>query len=254
MTDAERLAEAFRGSGLLRGLDHPPGDVASAYDLQAAVRQAIGGAIAGWKLAQTTTGAQEPLGLDAPTVAPLLDGMVVPADTVFASRRFYLPEAEAEIAIELREAIDRPVTADDVGAVAAGFRLAIELADTRYADKPTMGIHAVIADMNSGGALVVGPLQDIALLDDAQKASIAVHLGDGSVVAELPAEARPDPLAMVAFLSGFVAARGHTLPAGTIITTGTNTKPTRTAPGLVSAEFVGIGRVACRLSEPRQAR
>jgi 2-keto-4-pentenoate hydratase len=251
MDDADRLAAAFAGEECLTALTSPPRDVAAAYDLQDAVRAAIGKPVVGWKLAQSTPAAQAAAGIDAPTVSPLLDGMIVPGDSVFAPGRFHRPEAEAEIAIELSEAIEGPVTAGEVRAAAAGFRLAIEIADTRYADKPAMGVPAVIADMNSCGALVIGPLEDMDGLHAATTASVITRLGDGSIVSTLPAEARPDPLATVAFLSRFVTQRGHTLPAGTIVTTGTHTPPTATGPGLVVVEFDGIGRVSARLSEPQ---
>lgn len=250
MTDAERLAAALDGAGLIPALDDRPADVTAGYALQDAVRAAVGRPIVGWKLAQTVPKAQAAAGIDAPTVSPLLEGMIVPADTVFPAGRFYKPEAEAEIAIELKDAIEGPVGPEEVRAAAAGFRLAIEIADTRYTDKPAMGTPAVIADMNSCGALIIGPLEDMAAIDEAARASVITRLGDGAVVATLPADMRPSPLEVVAFLSRFVSERGHTLPAGSIITTGTHTAPTRTEPGLVVAEFDGVGKVACRLSEP----
>jgi len=105
--------------------------------------------------------------------------------------------------------------------------------------------------MNSCGALVIGPLEAVDGLEAAVTASVITRLGDGSIVSNLPAEARPDPLATVAFLSRFVSERGHSLPAGTIITTGTHTPPTATGPGLAVVEFDGVGRVSARLSDPR---
>jgi 2-keto-4-pentenoate hydratase len=177
--------------------------------------------------------------------------MVVPANTVFGRGRFYKPEVEAELVIELKDAIDKPVGPEEVRAAAAGFRLAIEVADTRYADKPTMGVPAVIADMNSCGALVIGDLQPIEELGVAATAPVNARLGDGALVQGLAPEMRPNPLEVVSFLSRFVTARGHVLPAGTIVTTGTHTPPTRSDPGLVGAEFEGFGRLGARLSEPR---
>ena len=247
--DAERLAAAFRGAGPLAALEAPPADIAAGYDLQDAVRALLGDPIVGWKLAVTTAAAQAAAGLDAPTVSPLLKGMIVPSDTVFGSHRFYKPEGEAEIVIELAETIDKAVTPAEVREAMAGLRLAIEIADTRYVDKPAMGPAGVIADMNSCGSLVVGPLEGMSQLDDARAADVFMRLGDGSMVQGLAPGARPDPLGVVAFLSGFVTARGHVLPAGTIITTGTHVPPTRTTPGLLAAEFAGVGRVNCRLSE-----
>ncbi|MCF3936465.1 fumarylacetoacetate hydrolase family protein [Acuticoccus sp. M5D2P5] len=249
MSDAKNLAAAFRGEGPLAGLDHRPATVAEGYDLQDKVRAEIGGKIIGWKLAQTTKGAQAAAGIDAPTVAPLLEDMIVDTDTAFPPRRFYKPEAEAEIAIELAKPIEGPVSAEEVRAAAKGIRLAIEIADTRYVDKKAAGIASNIADMNSCGLLVVGELMPLDLLDKAVAANVTTKLGDGTIVEALPPEGRPDPLNVIAFLSRFVSERGHTLPAGLIITTGTHTAPTLTAPGLVVATFEGIGHVSTRLAE-----
>ena len=111
-----------------------------------------------------------------------------------------------------------------------------------------MGVPAVIGDMNSCGALVIGSLRDVTDLDAAATAAVITRLGDGTEVAAFPLEMRPNPLEVVAFLSRFVTERGETLTAGTIITTGTHTPPTRTGPGPVTAAFDGAGTIACRLS------
>ncbi|MBJ3777905.1 2-keto-4-pentenoate hydratase [Acuticoccus mangrovi] len=250
MNDAASLAAAFKGAGPIAELENKPADVVAGYALQDAVRAALGGAVIGWKLAQTTPAAQAAAGIDAPTVAPLLDGMIFPADHVFPAKAFYKPEAEAEIALELAAPIEGPVSPDEVFGACAGFRLAIEIADTRYVDKPAMVPSGVIADMNSCGALIVGPLMAMDGYEAAVSAPVTTQLGGGGIVESLPPEGRPDPLAVVSFLSHFVTERGETLPAGMIITTGTHTKPTPTGPGLVIVEFEGVGKVAARLDVP----
>lgn len=247
--DAERLAAAFRGEGPLEALSEPITSIAEGYRIQTAMRQALGLRIVGYKLAQTTRGAQEAFGLSEPTVAPLLEGMIVPADTVFGPRKFYNPEVEAEIAVELRDSIQGAASVDEVRQAAAGVRLAIEVADTRYVDKPAQGVAGSIADLNSCGALVVGPLEPLSQLDALREADVTARLGDGTEVPGLPREARPDPLAVVAFLTEFLDRRGDVLQSGAIITTGTHTPPTRSGPGLISVEFAGLGNISARLSE-----
>ncbi|WMS42593.1 hypothetical protein RDV64_21430 [Acuticoccus sp. MNP-M23] len=248
MVDAERLSAAFRGEGRLEALESPPQTVDAAYALQDAVREAIGKPIVGWKVAQTTARAQAAAGIEAPTVAPLLEGMIVPADTVFPSGRFYRPEVEAEIALELRRAITAPLSGGDLVDRLAGVRLAIEVADSRYTDKPSMGAKAVIADMNSCGALVVGPLLDLGEFSGAAEGDVLMRLGDGTTVPALPADMRPKPIEVLEFLVRFVIDRGHTLPAGCIITTGTHTAPTVSGPGVITADFRTTGKVNARLS------
>lgn len=249
MGDTQKLAEAFGGSGSLEDLAVRPATVEDAYAMQDEVRALIGTSVIGWKLAQTTPKAQAAAGIVAPTVAPLLDGMIVPDGTVFGAGRFYQPEGEAEIAIELRRDIEGPATRAEVADAAAGYRVAIEVADTRYVDKKSMGTPSVIADMNSSAALVVGPLEPLAGLDSIATSRIVLRLGDGTMVDTLPDDMRPDPLTVVQFLTEFVAKRGEKLSAGMIITTGTHTAPTRSYPGLLVAEYGDKTRLTARLAE-----
>lgn len=249
--DAQALAAAFAGGPRVEKLADPPGTVEEAYDLQDAVRAHIGRPIVGWKLAQTTPGAQAAAGITAPTVSPLLEGMIVPQETVFGESRFNAPEVEAEIVLETAEDITGPLEGDRLLGAIAQIRLAIEVADTRYVDKPAVGVHSVIADMNSCGALVVGQPLDLGELSAAADGDVVMRLGDGGLVPALKKEMRPKPIEVLAFLSRFATARGHTIPAGTLITTGTHTAPTRSGPGMIAAEFAAAGKVTARLGAPR---
>lgn len=248
---AHLLAAAWNGGPVVGVLETPVETIDDGYAIQDALTKALGKPIVGWKLAQTTTAAQAAFGLSEATVSPLLDGMIVETGASFARRRFHIPEVEAEIVIELAEPLSGTPSPDDVAAAAAGVRMAIEVADTRYADKPSQGVPGAIADMNSCGALVVGPLMPMPTLATLREGTVSATLGDGTVVPGLPAEARPDPLAVVAFLTTFVGRRGLTLPSGTIVTTGTHTPPTKSAPGRIAATFADVGEVYAELSAPR---
>ena len=249
--DARRLADAFGGGKALEGLSDKPADMDAAYRVQRAVVGALGRPIVGYKLAQTTKVAQEPAGLTEATVAPLLDGMIVETGTDFGDGAFFKPEIEAEIAIEMREGLEPNARADDVRAAAAGVRIAIEVADTRYVDKPAVGVRSVVADMNSCGALVIGPLMGIETLDALRAADASATLGDGTTVPALGPDGRPDPLNVVAFLTAFLDRTGERVPAGAIITTGTHTAPTRSGPGEVAATFGDVGRVTAMIGRLR---
>ncbi|ORE95731.1 hydratase [Stappia sp. 22II-S9-Z10] len=253
MTDAERLAAAFVSGGPLTALDNPPADTDAAYAIQDAMREKLGKPIVGWKLAQTMPPAMKAAGLTEPTVSPLMDGMIFPDGTVFGPDRFLSPEAEAEVVLELSADLPGPATADEVRAACAGYRLAIEMADSRYADKPSMGAKAVIADMNSSNALVIGELRPVAEVPEVAAGKLSLKLGDGTILEPLGADWRPDPFQVVAFLSEFCARRGLPLKAGAVITTGTHTKPTRTGPGSVVASFEGFGTVSCEFPALRGA-
>lgn len=249
--DAARLAAAFEGAGRVRALASPPRTVAEAYDLQDAVREKLGRPIVGWKLAQTVAKAQAAAGLDAPTVAPLLEGMIVPAETVFAAGFFYVPVVEAEIVLELGAPLSGKVRKEEVIAAVRAMRIGIEIADTRLLDKTVHGAPGVIADMNGAAALVIGPAMDLDEMSAALAAVPSVRLGDGSVADPLGTDMRPSPIDVLQFLSAFVAERGLSLPAGSLVTTGTHSVPTPSGPGQVTVRFGDTMRVGARLSAPR---
>jgi len=250
-TDAARLAAAFNGAPPLSGLEQPPATVADAYALQDAVCAELGRPIVGWKVAHTVEKAQEAAGINAPTVAPLLEGMIVPSEMAFAAGSFRQPIVEAEIVLELGRTIEGPKRREELIEAVRGLRIGIEVADTRFLDKDAMGTLAQIGDMNAGGALVIGPLLEINTLSEALDNVPTMRLGDGTMTEPLPRDMRPNPITVLAFLADFLAGRGKTLAAGTLITTGTHTVPTRSGPGKITARFGDAMRVGARLGSPR---
>jgi 2-keto-4-pentenoate hydratase len=239
---AAALVAAWHGGPPLAALpeDSVPRDISDGYEVQERVAAGIGGDVVGWKLAVVTAQAQAAAGLSAPTVGPILASMLGASGHRFAPGALRQPEIEPEIALVLARDIAGPADADQVRAATAEVRLAMEVADTRYVRKPVYGQPGIIADMNACAALLLGPVVDPAA---AAAAPIRVRLGDGAIVTGFAPGARPDPFAAVAFLSGFLAARGRSLHAGDVITTGTCAPPTRTAPGRVTCEFEGLGEV-----------
>jgi len=249
MTDdiaARALHAALAGGAALEAL--PAGAVPdtpeAAYAIQDRLIALDGRAIAGWKLALSTAGAQEANGLSAPTVGPLLAGMIAETGARFPAGAFRQPEIEPEFALVLAADPGGDADAAAVRAATGAVRLAMEIADTRYVTKPVHGQPGIIADLNSGGALVLGaevPAEAVTA------AEISMTLGDGTRVAGFPAANRPDPFAVTAFLCRFLAARGRRLRAGDVVTTGTCAPPTRTPPGAVRCDFGAYGSVAVTL-------
>ncbi|MEM7696760.1 MAG: fumarylacetoacetate hydrolase family protein [Pseudomonadota bacterium] len=249
MSDADRLAAAFEGGRTLDALSAPL-TMEAAYDLQDAVRARLARPVVGWKLAQVPEAVQAAAGITAPTVSPLLSGMIVPDETRFGTGRFRRPEVEAEIVLEIGSAITEPVAIDDLQEQVLSVRLGLEIADTRFTDKLAQPVTSVVADMNSCGALVVTPPVDPSALHEADAIPVSLRLGDGALLDALPQAMRPRPLIALSFLVDFVLARGETIAAGALITTGTHTKPTVSGPGLLAGSFDDVGKVSARLSSP----
>ncbi|MDZ4136344.1 MAG: hypothetical protein U1D06_12245, partial [Paracoccaceae bacterium] len=216
-----------------------PATLAQGYAIQQALVIGLVRDIVGWKLALVSAAAQAANGLNAPTVGPLLRGMVVESGARFARTCFRQPEIEPEIALILAQDLRGPADAATVRAATGAVRLAMEIADTRFATKTVHGQPGIVADLNTAGALVLGPR----IAADARGAKITVTLADGTQVQGFPPDNRPDPFAAVAFLSGFLAERGQWLRAGDVVTTGTCAAPSRTDPGPVACRFAGLGEV-----------
>ncbi|MET4102547.1 2-keto-4-pentenoate hydratase [Roseovarius sp. MBR-78] len=241
-TAARALHAALAGGAPLQTLPSGsvPGTLEAAYGIQDRLIALDGRAILGWKLALSTAGAQAANGLDAPTVGPLLSGMIAPTGTAFAANTFRQPEIEPEFALVLAADPGADPDADAVRAATGAVRLAMEIADTRYVTKTVYGQPGIIADLNCGAGLVLGGEVPP---DAVREARIQVSLGDGTRVAGFAPENRPDPFAATAFLCRFLAGRGCRLGAGDVITTGTCAPPTRTPPGAVRCDFGMYGAV-----------
>lgn len=254
MTDIAPVVAAFvEARTSLQTLDKLPDigceiDWDLAYDIQDAVVQELGGGWDGWKLALSTPAGYGARGFPGPTVGCLLKGTVIETGERLAAADFTAPAVEPEIAVVLAQDLpkrDTPYTAEDVRTATDRLHIAIELADTRFADKAAMTDFENIADNNSGALLITGPaIKDV---DAALVADISVRLADTAPIHGAPADKRPDPFETVAYLANFLTARGMSLKAGETITTGTLAPPTPAEYGENIVEFVGIGTVSFTL-------
>ncbi|NRG19498.1 hypothetical protein HPQ64_17530 [Rhizobiales bacterium] len=232
-------------------LQVPPRDLQTAYRIQNEMISEIAAPVVGWKLALSTKGAQEANGLSAPTVGRLIGDALQPSGTVLAGETLNRPEVEPEIAITLSRDIPphAPLKDRDAARAAIGrIQIAIELADSRYIDKPGMSQPEIIADNNAAAYLILGP--DIPF-DDLERliaSPIEVELGDGTLVEAFPPENRPDPVEALMFLSAFAAEHGLVLGTGHVVTTGTCAPPTPAAPGRNKASFGDFGTVVVTLA------
>ena len=125
--------------------------------------------------------------------------------------------------------------------------LVIEAANFPFADGPAVGIPSVVAAGFAAGNLVIGP--EIAGWRDRNLTTLPCELLiDGEVVAQgLEGEARCDPLWVLQAMANDLNARGETLAAGQIVTTGA-AAVTRTGAGHTAvARSPGVGEVVAAI-------
>ncbi|WP_228747458.1 fumarylacetoacetate hydrolase family protein [Bradyrhizobium sp. BR 10289] len=214
---ADLLVAARNGGWLVSWRDVLPSDRAAAYAIQDATLAAIG-PIGGWKVGAPNAEAE-------PNCAPL------PASGLLASgarlARGGLRGVEAEVALR----VARTLTADDIALpeaeLARAFDAAypaIEVVETRLADWTSSDALAKLADLQSHGALLLGPAAavNIASIDLRR---VEAHISIGGDVGKQTTGGNPagDIWRMLRWLIRHCTDRGVPLSRGQIVTTGSCT-------------------------------
>ncbi len=212
---------------------HLPETVEAAYRLQSehAARLAARSDArrAGWKLGATSPETQKLLGFDAPFWGPILSDAVFESPARLRREDLFVCAVEAEITLRLAD--DMPArpggwTPQAAEAAVAGAHVSLEIPDSRLAAAAPMDSRAVIADLGSAGALVLGPeIADWRAMDLAALKGRILD-GRGRVLAEgRGAAALGGPLRALAWFADARAAAGDPLRAGDLVATGAFAAP-----------------------------
>jgi 2-keto-4-pentenoate hydratase len=212
----------------------PVPDLDTAYAIQDALterRLGRGGTRAGWKLGYTSAAMREQMGIDEPNVGPLLDTMLVESGALVALTQ---PRVEPEIALELATDLVGPCTADQALAACARARAVLEVVDSVWEDY-RFDLEHNTADGSSAAAVVLGPEIPTTDLD---RVEVRLHHEGRLVGTGSGTDVLGHPAAALAWLAGFLAARGERLHAGDLVITGGLTAAVPLGPGdVVHAEF-----------------
>lgn len=239
---AQRLLAARRGGPRVRAEDGVPADAAAAYAVQEATLAQLGRATA-WKVGAKTA-------RDEPTCAPLPASGVLASGASLAGPEWQLRAIELEVAVRLGR--DLPASdASDLARVSAALDAmlpAIEVVETRLADRQQGAPLLPLADLQSHGALVLGtpvPWRPDAL--DLRTLAARVTF-DGAVAADTRGgHPTGELLPLLAWLAVHAAARGRPLRAGDIVTTGSCTgMQSAPAGAAVHGDIAGLGTVSLR--------
>jgi 2-keto-4-pentenoate hydratase len=138
----------------------------------------------------------------------------------------------------------RPYTRDEVLDAVATLHPAIEVVDTRFADRTAAHELSQLADNQSNGAFVYGA--GLAAWRHLDLVTQPVRLTvDGEVrVERAGGNTAGDPLRLLHWLANHLAEQGTPLGGGDLVTTGSTTGLLLVPPGTrVEAEFPGVGAV-----------
>lgn len=209
-------------------------------------RIAAGERVVGAKLGLTSRAKQQQMSVDEPLYGWLTDAMVHPAQEPLPMDRLIHPRVEPEIAFLLGEELSGPTTVVEVLAATRAVFGALEVIDSRYRNFD-FRLPDVVADNASAScaSLIVGPRAvDPADAGDLSLLGVVLRRNGEVVATAAGAAVLEHPAAAVAWLANRLAARGQSLPAGSLVLSGALTDAVAIAAGeTVSAEFDGLGTV-----------
>lgn len=219
----------------------------AAQDLDRRDRIADGESLVGAKLGLTSLAKQQRMGVDTPIVGFLTDSMMFEAARVSGElHRWVQPRIEPEIVFVTTRDISTPITVKDAAALVASVSIGAEIIDSRYTGF-RFGLGDVIADNTSAAGVVLGAPHDLDGAGDLASLRCVVEV-DGVVVHEASGSAiLGDPIQSMILLSEHLAARGETLPAGSVILAGAMTDAVPLAAGRTySLRLESLGALSIR--------
>ena len=223
-------------------------DAAAAYAVQDGVAQAFGWFANApprhWKSGGPSRDA-------VLTHAPLPPAGVWASPAQAGTSPFHFRGLEAEVALrlgrdvtpELARGLDRP----SAEALIDAMCVSIEIVDSRWTEGVAAPALAKLADLQLHGALVLGAWLPFTARDWSAQTS-RVQIGRQPVVERRGSHALADPTFVLPAWLRHATRTGHTVPAGTVVTTGTWVGLLHAAAGdRVTAEFPGIGQASVQL-------
>jgi 2-keto-4-pentenoate hydratase len=235
-----------------------PRDVASALAIQAALPEAAGRPVVGWKIAATSAAGQAHIQVDGPLPGRILDVFVQPIGVTLSLFGNRMRVVEPEFAFRLGKALPpraAPYSIDEVLAAVGSLHPAFEAPDSRFSDFARAGKAQLLADDACCGQFVFGA----AAPGDWRTVDLAAHRvhasvigADGCVRCTREGEGRAllgGPLIALTWLANELSSLGMGLHAGDWASCGTCMVPLAILPGdRVVADYGVFGRMEIGLS------
>lgn len=197
-------------------------DADAAYAVQDGVAAALGwttpGVMQAWK-----SGGPSRTALQTHAALPPAGVWRSPADA--SAWPFHLRGIEAEVALRLGQAVDAALAATlDVEAARTlvdTMAVSIEVVDSRWTEGLQAPALAKLADLQSHGALVLGDWVPFDAARDWSHQACRVRIGNQPEQTFVGTHSMADPAWVLPAWLRHATRHGATLPAGTVITTGT---------------------------------
>ena len=255
---ADALLRQFRGKEkyLLEG-ELLPESIDEAYEVQAAYQGSLTGdlgAVAGYKIAYTTTALQQSSGISEPVAGVILASNVRHSPAVLSSSDFLQPGIECEVGVRLGADLpasgapyDRDRASEAVEAVMTAFEV-VDNRRTQGQDTQTQLLTTIASNILNAGVVLGEPVTEwrgIQLADCRGYMEI-----NGELVGEgMGSDVMGHPLEPLAWLANALAAQGRELKAGMVVITGSIVSPKWLNVGDAALiEIEGLGRAELSVS------
>lgn len=228
---------------------YPQLAVDDAYAIAAQTLEGRGARPVGFKLGYTSAAMRQQMNIAEPNYGVLTtDHLITNADgstdNLVQIDQLIHPLVEPEIAILVgKEMTGGEHSALTVRSFVDAVIPALEIVDTRYTAY-SFTLADNIADNSSAARLVLGAPVALSVAGDLRTAGVLLWSKGRCLDSGVGANAMGNPLAALAWLANFLAAKGECIPAGSIVITGglTKAQPAQAGQSFV-AEFSGLGCV-----------
>jgi 2-keto-4-pentenoate hydratase len=238
---AARLIAAHDGGPLIDAVPPHlvPADAAGAYTLQNEIIGQIG-PVGGWKILAGGQG--------EPTCSP------IPANRYFANgasissarHRFVL--AEVEIAVKLGTDLGANADAAATEAAIASLHPVLEMVGSPFVDRDAIAANAKMGDLQSNGAVIVGPALDPAIKTELTTLPVRLLLDGAEAKAATAGASWAAIVEALRWLASHAAARGLPLRAGHVIITGARVVSPHVPATLIEGDMGKWGKVSASMT------
>ena len=216
-----------------------PTDRPGIYAIQDAII-AQTGPVGGWKV--MAGGQGEPMCSPIPANRYYAEGENVSS----TQHRFVL--AEIEVAVKLGRNLPADTDTAEVDAAIASLHPAVEMIGSPFVDRDTIDSMAKNGDLQSNGAVIVGPAFDPAIKPELATLQVSLVL-DGAEVKTTDTGASYEAIVeAVRWLASHVAARGLPLQAGQVIITGSRVLAPHGSAQIIEGKMGDWGSVTASMT------
>ncbi|WP_116138600.1 2-keto-4-pentenoate hydratase [Trinickia diaoshuihuensis] len=209
-----------------------------AYLVQQLVVAEMGGC-AGYKI-----GAGSPTAV--PTCAPLPATRVFGAAAGIRAGDYARIGLELEIAFSFADDVDHRLSeqAEEVIDAIDTMSVVAEIVDSRFDSWPNVDPLLQLADFQNNGALVIGDTRPYDRHFDFSAPHVSFYCGNHEIYQGVARHPAGDPRRLIAWLVARTLETGHSIPARTMLTTGSYTPfYVATGPGVVRGKIEGFGNI-----------